>query len=91
MPNKYNISVPNLNSLNNLTSNLIFPNQSFKLSPSTTSTTSSNTSTPSTYTLKSAHTLSPIPPKYPTTYQKIITLNPLSNFNIYPTQKLKLS
>ena len=89
--NKYNMSVAKLKSLNNLTSNVIFPNQSLKVSGSTSSSTSSNTSTGSTYTVKSGDTLSGIAAKYGTTYQKIMSLNGLSNFNIYPGQKLKVS
>ncbi|MDW4287975.1 LysM peptidoglycan-binding domain-containing protein, partial [Staphylococcus saprophyticus] len=68
--NKYNMSVAKLKSLNNLTSNVIFPNQSLKVSGSTSSSTSSNTSTGSTYTVKSGDTLSGIAAKYGTTYQK---------------------
>ncbi len=89
--NKYNMSVAKLKSLNNLTSNVIFPNQSLKVSGSTSSSTSSNISTGSTYTVKSGDTLSGIAAKYGTTYQKIMSLNGLSNFNIYPGQKLKVS
>lgn len=92
--NKFNISVAKLKSLNNLTSNVIFPNQSLKVSGSTTtssSNTSTSTSTGSTYTVKSGDTLSGIAAKYGTTYQKIMSLNGLSNFNIYPGQKLKVS
>ncbi|ANQ63308.1 LysM peptidoglycan-binding domain-containing protein [Staphylococcus equorum] len=87
--NKYDISISKLKSLNNLTSNVIFPNQTLKVSGSTS--TSTNTSSGSTYTVKSGDTLSGIAAKHGTTYQKIMSLNNLSNTNIYPGQKLKVS
>ncbi|KRG10968.1 LysM peptidoglycan-binding domain-containing protein [Staphylococcus sp. NAM3COL9] len=83
--NKYDISISKLKSLNNLTSNVIFPNQTLKVSGST------NTSSGSTYTVKSGDTLSGIAAKNGTTYQKIMSLNNLSSTNIYPGQKLKMS
>ncbi|XVL12562.1 LysM peptidoglycan-binding domain-containing protein [Staphylococcus xylosus] len=89
--NKFNTSVDKLKSLNNLSSNVIFPNQSLKVSGTSSSNTSSNTSTGTTYTVKSGDTLSDIAARYGTTYQKIMSLNGLSNFNIYPGQKLKVS
>ncbi|MDG0842240.1 LysM peptidoglycan-binding domain-containing protein [Staphylococcus equorum] len=87
--NKYDISISKLKSLNNLTSNVIFPNQTLKVSGSTS--TSTTTSSGSTYTVKSGDTLSGIAAKHGTTYQKIMSLNNLSNTNIYPGQKLKVS
>ncbi|PTI69100.1 LysM peptidoglycan-binding domain-containing protein [Staphylococcus succinus] len=89
--NKFNISVAKLKSLNNLTSNVIFPNQSLKVSGTTSSNTTSNTSSTSTYTVKSGDTLSGIAAKYGTSYEKIMSLNGLSSYNIYPGQKLKVS
>lgn len=89
--NKFNISVAKLKSLNNLTSNVIFPNQSLKVSGTTSSNTASNTSSTSTYTVKSGDTLSGIAAKYGTSYEKIMSLNGLSSYNIYPGQKLKVS
>ena len=89
--NKFNTSVDKLKSLNNLSSNVIFPNQSLKVSGTSSSNTTSNTSTGTTYTVKSGDTLSGIAARYGTTYQKIMSLNGLSNFNIYPGQKLKVS
>ena len=89
--NKFNTSVDKLKSLNNLSSNVIFPNQSLKVSGTSSSNTSSNTTTGTTYTVKSGDTLSDIAARYGTTYQKIMSLNGLSNFNIYPGQKLKVS
>ncbi|WP_251521174.1 LysM peptidoglycan-binding domain-containing protein [Staphylococcus sp. HKU1] len=92
--NKFNISVSKLKSLNNLSSNVIFPNQTLKVSGTTstsTSTSTSITSTGTTYTVQSGDTLSGIAAKYGTTYQKIMSLNNLTSFNIYPGQKLKVS
>ena len=92
--NKYGISIAKLKSLNNLTSNLIFPNQVLKVSGSSNST--SNSSRPSTnsgggsyYTVQAGDSLSLIASKYGTTYQNIMRLNGLNNFFIYPGQKLK--
>ncbi|GAB5681386.1 TPA: LysM peptidoglycan-binding domain-containing protein [Staphylococcus aureus] len=94
--NKYGISIAKLKSLNNLTSNLIFPNQVLKVSGSSNST--SNSSRPSTnsgggsyYTVQAGDSLSLIASKYGTTYQNIMRLNGLNNFFIYPGQKLKVS
>ncbi len=94
--NKYGISIAKLKSLNNLTSNLIFPNQVLKVSGSSNST--SNSSRPSTnsgggsyYTVQAGDSLSLIASKYGTTYQNIMSLNGLNNFFIYPGQKLKVT
>jgi len=87
--NKYDISIAKLKSLNNLTSNVIFPNQTLKVSGTTS--TSTSTSSGSTYTVKSGDTLSGIAAKYGTSYQKIMSLNGLTNYYIYPGQQLKVS
>ena len=92
--NKYGISIAKLKSLNGLTSNLIFPNQVLKVSGSTgaSNTTSSNGSNSgSVYTVQAGDSLSLIASKYGTTYQKIMSLNGLNDFFIYPGQKLKVS
>ncbi len=67
--NKYGISIAKLKSLNNLTSNLIFPNQVLKVSGSSNST--SNSSRPSTnsgggsyYTVQAGDSSSLIASKY---------------------------
>ncbi|AGU54266.1 hypothetical protein RSAU_000397 [Staphylococcus aureus subsp. aureus 6850] len=77
--NKYGISIAKLKSLNNLTSNLIFPNQVLKVSGSSNST--SNSSRPSTnsgggsyYTVQAGDSLSLIASKYGTTYQTLCDL-----------------
>lgn len=95
---KHNTTIAKIKSLNNLSSNLIFPNQVLQVpgtsnSSSTSNTSSRSTSTSSTtyYTVKSGDTLGVIAGKYGTTYQKIMSLNGLSNTIIYPGQKLKVS
>lgn len=92
---KYGISISKLKSLNNLSSNIIFPNQVLKVSGSTStskpSSSASTTGSSSTYTVQAGDSLSSIAAKYGTTYQKIMSLNGLSNFFIYPGQKLKVS
>ncbi|EHJ08523.1 N-acetylmuramoyl-L-alanine amidase, partial [Staphylococcus simiae CCM 7213 = CCUG 51256] len=45
----------------------------------------------SVYTVQAGDSLSLIASKYGTTYQKIMSLNGLNNFFIYPGQKLKVS
>ena len=89
---KYGISIAKLKSLNGLKSNLIFPNQVLKVSGSSKSTANrtANTSS-STYTVQPGDSLSLIASKYNTTYQKIMQLNGLNNFFIYPGQKLKVT
>lgn len=92
---KHNTTIAKIRSLNKLNSNLIFPNQVLQV-PGTTSSSNSNTGSTSTssttyYTVKSGDSLSAIAARYGTTYQKIMSLNGLSNFIIYPGQKLKVS
>ncbi|WP_204172388.1 CHAP domain-containing protein [Staphylococcus sp. GDY8P72P] len=90
--NKYNMSVSKLKSLNNITSNVIFPNQVLTVSGTTSSSSSTTTSSSTTYyTVKSGDSLSSIAAKYGTTYQKIMELNGLSDYFIYPGQRLKVS
>ena len=86
---KYGISIAKLKSLNGLTSNLIFPNQVLKVSGSSSRATSTNSGT--VYTVKAGDSLSSIAAKYGTTYQKIMQLNGLNNYLIFPGQKLKVS
>ncbi len=95
---KHNTTIAKIKSLNKLSSNLIFPNQVLQVpgtsnSSSTSNTSSRATSTSSTtyYTVKSGDTLRVIAGKYGTTYQKIMSLNGLSNTIIYPGQKLKVN
>ena len=72
-----------------MTSNLIFPNQVLKVSGSSSRATSTNSGT--VYTVKAGDSLSSIAAKYGTTYQKIMQLNGLNNYLIFPGQKLKVS
>ena len=89
--NKYNMSVSKLKSLNNITSNVIFPNQVLTVSGTTSSSSSTTTSSNTTYyTVKSGDSLSSIAVKYGTSYQKIMSLNGLNNYVIYPGQRLKV-
>lgn len=93
---RHNTSIANLKSLNNLNSNLIFPNQILKVSGSSASTSrnTSNTSSVSggsTYTVKAGDSLSLIASKYGTSYQNIMKLNGLNSFLIHPGQVLKVS
>ncbi|WP_204171664.1 LysM peptidoglycan-binding domain-containing protein [Staphylococcus sp. GDY8P100P] len=90
--NKYNMSVSKLKSLNNITSNVIFPKQVLTVSGTTSSSSSTTTSSNTTYyTVKSGDSLSSIAVKYGTSYQKIMSLNGLNNYVIYPGQRLKVS
>ena len=90
---KYNITISQLKSYNNLSSNLIFPNQVLKVSGSTAGTSNhvSSSGNSSTYTVVSGDSLSSIAARYGTTYQHIMQLNGLNSFMIYPGQKLKVS
>ena len=86
------MSVSKLKSLNNITSNVIFPNQVLTVSGTTSSSSSTTTSSNTTYyTVKSGDSLSSIAVKYGTSYQKIMSLNGLNNYVIYPGQRLKVS
>ncbi len=85
-----------LNGLNNF---FIYPGQKLKVSgTASSSNAASNSSRPSTnsgggsyYTVQAGDSLSLIASKYGTTYQKIMSLNGLNNFFIYPGQKLKVT
>ncbi|PNZ30465.1 N-acetylmuramoyl-L-alanine amidase [Staphylococcus rostri] len=90
---KHNISIAQLKSLNNLSSNLIFPNQVLTVSGSSTTVhnTNNTSATGSTYTVRSGDSLAAIAARYGTTYQNIMRLNGLNNFLIYPGQQLKVS
>lgn len=88
---KHNTTIAKIKSLNNLSSNLIFPNQVIQV-PGSASSSNTNTGSTSTtyYTVKSGDSLSVIAGKYGTTYQNIMSLNGLNNTIIYPGQKLKV-
>ncbi len=93
---KYGTSVSSLKSINNLSSDLIHPNQVIKTSKTSSSNSSSsdssnsnnsnsgNSSNGSTYKVKSGDTLSGIASKYNTSVQNIMKWNNLSTTLIYP-------
>jgi LysM repeat protein len=85
--NKYGLSVSEIKSLNNLSSNLLSIGQVLKL-PTTTSTTT--TTTPTTYTVKSGDTLYSIANKYNTTVANLKSLNNLTTNTLSIGQVLKL-
>ncbi|MFT8669589.1 MAG: LysM peptidoglycan-binding domain-containing protein, partial [Liquorilactobacillus hordei] len=101
--NKYGISVANLKSWNNLSSNTIYIGQSLKVSnsasQSSNSSSSSSTSsssqlssgTSSTYTVKSGDSLWAVANKYGLTVTKLKELNSLNTNTIYIGQTLKVS
>lgn len=95
---KHNISVPQLKSLNNLTSDLIFPNQVLKTEVQSSNDTSGNTTQPvkekepekpsssvaSTYTVKSGDTLSGIAVKHKISLNDLMKWNNLNSTIIFP-------
>ncbi|MDT3994886.1 LysM peptidoglycan-binding domain-containing protein [Mammaliicoccus sp. H-M34] len=95
---KYGTSYQKIMSLNGMKNTIIYPGQRIKVNGTATSGSGSNNSgssntsgSTSTYTVKSGDSLSAIAARYGTSYQKIMSLNGLSNFIIYPGQKLKVS
>lgn len=93
---RHNTSIANIKSLNNLSSNLIFPNQVLKVAGSANTSSQrtsggSSVSGGSTYTVQPGDSLSLIASKYGTTYQNIMRLNGLNGFLIHPGQVLKVS
>ena len=91
---KYGTTYQKIMQLNGLNNYLIFPGQKLKVSGKATSSSRTKASGSSgrtaTYTVKYGDSLSAIASKYGTTYQKIMQLNGLTNFFIYPGQKLKV-
>ncbi|MBU7108242.1 autolysin/adhesin Aaa, partial [Staphylococcus aureus] len=96
---KYGTTYQNIMRLNGLNNFFIYPGQKLKVSgTASSSNAASNSSRPSTnsgggsyYTVQAGDSLSLIASKYGTTYQKIMSLNGLNNFFIYPGQKLKVT
>lgn len=99
---QHNVSVANLKTWNNLSSDAIFPNQVLKVAAAATgSSTTAPAPAPapsqpvsnatSTYTVKSGDTLSKIASLHKTTVSKIQQLNKISGHLIYPGQKLMVS
>ncbi|QTY41112.1 autolysin/adhesin Aaa [Staphylococcus aureus] len=96
---KYGTTYQSIMRLNGLNNFFIYPGQKLKVSgTASSSNAASNSSRPSTnsgggsyYTVQAGDSLSLIASKYGTTYQKIMSLNGLNNFFIYPGQKLKVT
>ncbi|WP_077307294.1 C40 family peptidase [Terribacillus halophilus] len=95
---KYDTSVSELKKINNLKSNIIFPNQvlqtsgsSKSTSNSTTKTSTSSSSSASTYTVKSGDTLSGIAHKHNISLNNLKKWNNINGYLIYPGDKLKVS
>ncbi|MGB6406234.1 MAG: LysM peptidoglycan-binding domain-containing protein [Planococcus donghaensis] len=94
-----NISVNQLLSWNNLSSNSIYPNQTIKVSaaattvatPAKPAVSSTPVTSANTYTVKSGDTLSNIARLHSTSVSSIQQLNKLSGSNIFPGQKLTVS
>ena len=100
--NQYNTSVAQLKTLNNLSSNLIFPNQSLQVSGSIRNTTRPSavqtvnhpavqSGRGDTYTVVSGDSLSLIANRYNTSVNEIMRLNNLTGYLIFPGQRLKVS
>lgn len=94
---KYNTTVSQLKSLNNLSSNLIFPNQVLKVgkssnaSSSSSSNKSSSASNSKTYTVKSGDNLSKIAAAHGISLTNLMKWNNLNTTLIFPGDKLYVS
>ncbi|GAA0606281.1 hypothetical protein GCM10009001_24390 [Virgibacillus siamensis] len=89
---KHNTSVANLKDWNDLSSNLIFPNQVLETSKSSNSTNqSTNNSSKSTYTVKSGDTLSGIASRHNISLSDLMDWNNLDSWLIHPGDKLAVS
>ncbi|TDM00803.1 LysM peptidoglycan-binding domain-containing protein [Macrococcus carouselicus] len=98
--NQYNTTISELKSLNGLSSNLIFPYQKLQIPDGSAGTSAGTTasaarttsiSTGSYYTVQAGDSLSLIAAKYGTTYTRIMSLNNLNSYLIFPGQRLKVS
>ncbi|MFS0750373.1 LysM peptidoglycan-binding domain-containing protein [Oceanobacillus sp. 1P07AA] len=98
---QHNTSVSSLKSINNLSSDIIFPNQVLKTSKSSSgsssnsnssnSSSNSNSSSSSTYTVKRGDTLSGIASKHGISLSNLMKWNNLSTTLIYPGDKFVVS
>lgn len=89
-----NVSIADLKKWNNLSSNIIYPNQTLKVAASASSSSSSSskpTTSSSTYIVKSGDTLSRIALQHKTSVSAIQKLNNISGHLIYPGQKLQVN
>lgn len=89
----YDTSVANLMKVNNLSTDLIFPNQIIKTSKSSTSSSNNSSSSNSssggkTYTVKSGDTLSGIASKHGISLSNLMSWNNLNTTLIFPGNKL---
>ncbi|MGK0555104.1 LysM peptidoglycan-binding domain-containing protein [Macrococcus capreoli] len=99
--NKYNTTIDQLKSLNRLSSNLIFPYQTLKVSgtPTTVKKPASTnvyrkpvtTTTSATHTVQPGESVYSIATKYKMSMTQLMKLNNLSSYLIFPNQKLKIS
>ncbi len=101
--NQNSVSVSQLKSWNNLSSDMIYVNQTIKTSSSSSESssssssssssesTSSSSSTGGTYTVKSGDTLSKIARAHGMNYRTLMNINNISSHIIYPGQKLSVS
>ncbi|MBX0356308.1 3D domain-containing protein [Halobacillus sp. Nhm2S1] len=89
---KYDVSVQDLKTWNGLNSNLIYPNQTLKVSSESKSSTPSSTksSNASTYTVKSGDTLFAISQKFNTSVDQLMAWNNLTSTLIYPGDQFKV-
>jgi len=94
---KYNTTVNKLKSINNLSSDIIFPNQKIQTNKSSSSSSSSSSSKPSssssasTYTVKAGDTLSGIASKHKVSLSDLMKWNGLDTTLIFPGNEFVVS
>lgn len=98
---QHDLTISHLKSLNNLTSDIIFPNQVLKLQKSKTNsnadtvkqkeTSASNSTNKTTYTVKAGDTLSGIASKHKVSLSNLIKWNNLNSTLIYPGNVLVIN
>ncbi|MFZ0370383.1 MAG: LysM peptidoglycan-binding domain-containing protein [Halobacillus sp.] len=87
---KYDVSVSQLKSWNDLNSNLIYPNQQLTVSKESRSSSEESTND-ATYTVKSGDTLYKISNKYGISVDDLMDWNNLDSTLIYPGDKFKVN
>lgn len=87
---KYDVSVSQLKSWNDLNSNLIYPNQQLTVSKESRSSSEKSTND-ATYTVKSGDTLYKISNKYGISVDDLMDWNNLDSTLIYPGDKFKVN